>query len=119
MKNTSRISALLLILLLPLSSVFAQKSKVVTEKITVQGTCNMCKERIEDAAYIQGVKRAEWDKTSHQLTVTYKSEKVSLLEIEQSIAKTGHDAGAIKASEEHYQSLPNCCAYRDGAECNH
>lgn len=119
MKYYSRILAFLLIFSLSFSASYAQKNSTVTEKITVQGICNMCKERIEEAAYVPGVKRAEWDKTSHQLTVTYKSDKVSLLKIEQSIAKTGHDAGDLKAANKDYQSLPNCCAYRDGAHCDH
>jgi len=119
MKNFSHVLALFLIFSLNFLNAYAQKSSTVTEKITVQGVCNMCKERIEEAAYLPGVKRAEWDKTSHQLTVTFRSDKVSLTKIEQNIAKAGHDAGPLKAANKDYQSLPNCCAYRDGAECAH
>lgn len=96
---------------------FAQKAKkpaVVTENIAVSGVCGECKERIEKAAYIPGVKRAEWDKSTKQLTVSYKTSKTTLEEIEKSIATSGHDAGDIKASDSAYHQLPSCCAYKDG-----
>lgn len=83
-----------------------------TDTIEVEGSCNMCKKRIENAAYINGVKRAEWDKNSKKLTVSYNSKKTSLNKIEANIAKEGHDAGAVKATEDQYKKLPNCCAYK-------
>lgn len=93
---------------------FAQgKKDIVTESIIVAGTCGMCKERIENAAYINGVKRADWDKESGLLTVTYKSSKVSKETIEKNIAKTGHNAGKEKALKDAYNKLPECCAYEE------
>jgi len=95
----------------------AQESKkpaVVTEHITVNGVCGECKERIEKAAYIPGVKRAEWDKNTKELTVSFRTSKTTLEAIETSIAAAGHDAGDIKASDSTYNNLPSCCAYKDG-----
>lgn len=94
---------------------FGQKhsNKVITDKIQVNGICNECKERIENAAYLPGVKRAEWDKNTKTLTVSYKTDKASLAQIEESIAKAGHDAGAIKATDSAYRQLPSCCAYHE------
>lgn len=88
-------------------------SKVQTEKIHVTGVCNDCKERIENAAYLPGVKRADWDKQTQELIVSYKPAKVSLEQIEKSIANAGHDAGTIKASDSAYAQLPSCCAYKE------
>lgn len=111
MKNI--ILAALATLTLGTTAVTAQeKSKSVTSKtIVVEGNCGMCKKRIENAAYIPGVKRAEWDKTTKELKVVYSEKKTSLAKIEASIAKAGHDAGETKATEEDYKKLPDCCAY--------
>lgn len=96
---------------------FAQDQKgTFTEHIQVSGVCGDCKERIEKAAYIPGVKRAEWNKDTKELTVTYKAPKTSLEKIEESIANAGHDAGEIKASDSAYQKLPSCCAYKEVAD---
>jgi mercuric ion binding protein len=108
-----RISGIIALLILSFTLSFAQEKKdIVTEKIKVSGTCGQCKKRIEDAAYIGGVKRAEWDKTTKELTVTYKSSKTSLLKIEEHIAQAGHDAGEVKANDGDYKKLPECCAYK-------
>ncbi|MNE59814.1 hypothetical protein D3C80_1549320 [compost metagenome] len=79
----------------------------------------MCKKRIEDAAYIKGVKRADWDQKTQELKLVYNTDKTDLKTIEQSIARKGHDAGAILADKDQYKKLPSCCAYNDGAECAH
>jgi periplasmic mercuric ion binding protein len=100
-------------LILSCSLSFAQEKKdIATEKIKVSGTCGQCKKRIESAAYIGGVKRAEWDKASKELTITYRPSKTSLIKIEESVAKAGHDAGEVKASDANYNKLPECCAYK-------
>lgn len=93
--------------------------KISTEYIDVEGTCGMCKKRIEKAAYINGVKRVNWDKETKKLEVIYNPKIVTLEQIAQEVAKVGHDAYGIKADHETYESLPNCCAYRSGATCTH
>lgn len=93
----------------------SEKKKVETQTVHVSGVCDDCKERIENAAYIPGVKRADWDKHTHELTVSFKPEKVSIQQIEQSIANAGHDAGHIHATDSAYLKLPSCCAYKQEA----
>lgn len=90
-----------------------QKKGTITDTIQVSGVCGECKERIEKAAYIHGVKRAEWDKDTKNLVVSYKASKVSKEEIEKSIAHAGHDAGDVNASDSSYNKLPSCCAYKE------
>lgn len=93
---------------------FAQDKKdITTEKIKVSGTCGDCKKRIEKAAYIPGVKRAEWDSHTQILTVIYRPSKTSVEKIETSIVAVGYDAGDMKATDEDYHKLPQCCAYRE------
>lgn len=118
MKRIFGIIAIILITIISFSSFAQQKSDIVTEKFQVSGTCSMCKKRIEDAAYIPGVKRAEWSKETKDLTVTFKSSKASLQQIKQSIAKAGHDVEGLKATDEDYKKLPECCAYRENASCD-
>lgn len=73
----------------------------------------MCKTRIENAVMIKGVKFAEWNKESHMLTVIFRTGKVDQTELEQAVAEAGHDTENEKASENAYNKLPGCCAYRD------
>lgn len=92
----------------------AKTNKVVSDTLMVKGVCDMCKERIENAALIKGVKKATYDKFKHQLVVFYKPDKVELDKIEKEVAKAGHDTQNYKADQEVYNSLPKCCAYRSG-----
>jgi hypothetical protein len=87
---------------------------VKTAEIKVGGVCNMCKERIENAAYVKGVKKATWDKVAGLLTVTYRSDKTDQTTIEKAVAKAGHDAGDQKATQAQYDKIPGCCRYRGG-----
>jgi periplasmic mercuric ion binding protein len=98
-------------------SLFAQDSDIKTETFKVQGNCGMCKQRIEDAAYVKGVKRAEWNKDTKVLTVTYKPSKATSESILQSVAKVGHSSEKVTASEKSYKKLPDCCQYKTNV-CN-
>ena len=91
----------------------AEKVKV---QFKVEGICDMCKTTIENAAYLKGVKLAQWDKNSSILTVVYKPEKISEDSIHKSIAASGYDTEKVKATDKAYNSLPNCCRYKDGLE---
>jgi periplasmic mercuric ion binding protein len=98
--------------------VFAQEQKdIAVEKVKVEGNCNMCKKRIENAAYIKGVKRAEWDKKTQMLTVTYRASKTSAEAVLGSVAKAGHSSEKVAAAEADYKKLPECCQYKDNV-CN-
>jgi len=92
---------------------FAQEKSIDTATVEVNGVCSMCKERIENAAYVKGVKKATWDKETKVLTVIYQPKKVTVLEIEESVAKAGHDTEHVTATEEAYSKLHNCCKYRE------
>ncbi len=99
--------------LFSLQEIQAQKPKVLTAEFKVHGVCNQCKARIENAAYIKGVKHCEWNKATETITVDYKPEKVSLDKIHESIAEAGHATSEKEASIEAYEKLPKCCAYKD------
>lgn len=81
--------------------------------LTVQGSCDMCKERIENAAKgIDGVSSAIWDQKDSQLHLNFDAAKTSLADISKAIAKVGHDTNLDKAGDDTYNSLPGCCQYR-------
>lgn len=92
------------------------KKKVTTLEFTVSGVCQMCETRIEEAALIKGVKLAQWDKKKQKIKVIYRPDKTDELSIHKAIAKAGHDTPKVKATDEAYQKLHDCCKYRDGQQ---
>ena len=83
-----------------------------TEKFKVSGNCESCKARIEKAAKLDGVLKAEWDIPGKMLAVTYDPSKTNLEQISKKIAASGHDTEKLKADEKAYAGLPGCCKYR-------
>lgn len=82
-----------------------------TETIKVCGNCNMCKTRIEKAAKIEGVAKAEWNKDTKMLTMVYNPSVVSSDAIQRRIAAVGHDTEKFRADDQVYNSLDACCHY--------
>jgi periplasmic mercuric ion binding protein len=80
---------------------------------SVFGNCEDCRERIENAADIKGVKVVKWDPETKIATATFDKEKVTLLKIQEAIAASGYDAGKVKGNSKAYGKLPKCCKYRD------
>ena len=105
---------LILLLALPMGMVAQEKQKKNTKaQFTVYGNCEMCKKRIEKAAFsVKGVKLADWDIPSNQISLIYNPNKVDLKTIHSSIATKGYDTSEVKAKEEDYNELPKCCQYQ-------
>lgn len=82
-----------------------------TESIKVGGACDMCKARIEKAAKIEGVTKAEWNKETKILALTYNPSAVSSDEVQKKIAAAGHDTERFRADDKVYDKLPACCHY--------
>jgi hypothetical protein len=87
--------------------------QVLTATFKVAGNCEQCKERIENAADIKGVKTSVWDQKTQMLKVVYRADKVSEQDIRNAIAKSGHDVEGVAAPDSAYKELPDCCKYRD------
>lgn len=102
---------LILSLLICFNTSKAQNS-TITSTISVKGNCEECKERIENAADIKGVKNAVWNMDTKTLIVIYDTKKVSLQKIEKAIAKAGHQTTTQNADSTSYNALPNCCKYQ-------
>ncbi len=105
----TKVLSLVALFMLGAVSVFAGSK---TEKIEVKGNCGMCEKRIEKAASaVEGVTKAEWNKETKQMEVTFDEAKTNLDKIEVAIAKVGHDTPKHKATTEVYDKLPGCCKY--------
>ncbi len=88
------------------------KNKNARYTIEVNGNCETCKKRIEKAAFgVSGVKMADWDVATHQLSLIINEEKTSVLEIKKAIAKVGHDTDEVRAEDSVYENLHSCCKY--------
>ncbi|MFN4083515.1 MAG: heavy-metal-associated domain-containing protein [Bacteroidia bacterium] len=94
------------------TTTFAQKN-IEEATFAVKGNCGMCKNRIESALDIKGVKLANWDSKTGMLHVVFNTKKTNLETIHKAIANAGHDTDREKANEEVYKNLPDCCLYRD------
>lgn len=85
--------------------------EVKTETFKVYGACGMCEKRIEKAAKIEGVTRADWNDETLQITVVYDPAKTNLENVHKAIAAVGHDTDKEKAPDSIYKKLPGCCKY--------
>ena len=89
-----------------------EKSKSKKVAIKVSGICDMCKSRIEKAAFkTKGVKSAEWSSETQNLSLVINERKTDVLTIQKSMAAIGHDTEGVQATNEAYNSLHGCCKY--------
>lgn len=109
-KNMKTKFAGILIFLLTVTTIAFAGEK--TEKFDVKGNCGMCEKRIEKAALsVEGVSKADWNKESKQVELTFNDEKTSVGKVQKAIAEAGHDTKMHKAENEVYNKLPACCKY--------
>lgn len=71
----------------------------------------MCKTSIEKAAKSAGAQKADWNKDSKELTVTYSTTTTNAAKIQQKIAEAGYDNIGFTATTEAYDKLHSCCKY--------
>ena len=92
-----------------------KKNKNAKYEIGVQGNCEMCKKRIEKAAFsVSGVKFAEWHEHHQDLHLIINEKKCSIDDVRKAVAKSGHDTDKVKAKDEDYKGLHDCCQYDRG-----
>lgn len=109
--KTIKFIAITLLVVMTGAFTFAQAPSSRTENIKVSGKCEMCKSKIEKAAQIDGVSKAEWNKDTKVLTLAYNPSAVTSDAVQKSIAAVGYDTEKFKATNEAYKSLPSCCQY--------
>ena len=70
-----------------------------TAVIKTNAECGSCKERIESKLnYTKGITFAELNLETKDLTVKFKSKKISLDEIRKIVSEIGYDADSVKAN---------------------
>ena len=85
--------------------------QVKTETIRVSGNCGTCEKHIEKAAKDAGAEKANWNKKTKILTVTYDASKTSNDAIQKKIASAGYDTEKYVGDETAYSNLDECCQY--------
>jgi Cu(I)/Ag(I) efflux system membrane fusion protein len=82
--------------------------------LTVQGLCEMCKDRIEKTVKSEaGVISVSWDSSTKKLHFDFDPSKTTVDKVAKALAKVGHDNEKYKTDQATYDSLPACCKYRD------
>lgn len=85
-----------------------------TVYIWVDGLCGMCKNRIEkEALKVEGVGAVNYNVFKNILSVVPSSLKFDNDNLQMAIAGIGHDTEKYKADSLVYESLHECCHYRD------
>lgn len=80
--------------------------------VRVAGNCEMCRDRIENAALsVEGVETASWEAETQMLHVHFNAGNTGVAAIQQAVARVGHDTEDFKAPDEVYDALPECCLY--------
>ena len=111
----SRISIIVAAIMVFGAGLFAQpagttsSSKTVT--IKVWGNCESCQARIEKAARVNGVEKADWNIQTKILTLSYNPSVITPDQVQKNIAAVGHDTEKYKADDKAYNNLPGCCKY--------
>lgn len=82
-----------------------------TTAFKVAGECSMCKKKIEKAAKDAGATFAVWNVNSKLLSAKYSSAATDKSKIEEAIAAAGYDTPDVKATDEAYKALDECCQY--------
>jgi mercuric ion binding protein len=121
LKNRNMKNLLFIVAILSFTAIYAQKKESKVQEVTfkVDGVCGDCEKRIEASALrVKGVKVADWDKKTKDLKVVYNTKKADLDKIQLAVSGDGHDTPTVKADSTTYAKLPNCCRYRDGANCS-
>lgn len=89
-----------------------EKSKNKKVSIEVSGLCDMCKDRIEKAAFkVKGVKSAQWSSETQKLDLILNEKKTNVLTVQKQMASIGHDTKEVQATKEAYEGLHGCCKY--------
>lgn len=89
-----------------------KKNKNAKVDVEVKGNCDMCKKRIEKAAFgVKGVKSATWHADDQMLHLIIDENKTSSKKVQESVAKAGHDTKEVKATTDNYDNLHGCCKY--------
>lgn len=101
-------------MLLPLFGFTACHSQVKNAKTVIRnvnGNCDMCKKKIEEAGTSSKQYQTVWDVDKKLASITYDSTSVSPDQVLKKIALSGYDNELYFAPDQAYNALPECCQY--------
>lgn len=108
MKNS--VIVLSILMFFGLSSAINQSAKTKTITFITTAICGDCKERIEEKLnYTKGVIFAELNLDNKMLTVKYKPEIITDIQIKEILASIGYSSDTVIRNHEAYLALPKCC----------
>ena len=72
--------------------------------------CGMCVEKIEEKLnYTKGIVWSKVNLETSTIIVKYKTKKISLTQVKETISNIGYDADEIQANKVVMMELPQCC----------
>jgi len=72
--------------------------------------CGMCVEKIEKKLnYTKGIVWSKVNLETSTIIVKYKTKKISLTQVKETISNIGYDADEIQANKDVMMELPQCC----------
>ena len=107
MKSVYSILFLLVLVVISCKTGSPQKN----ETFKVWGNCKKCKHTIENACNVEGVIEKDWNIDSKLMTVKFDTTKITLINIEELIAKAGYDNDGYYGNDYAYGKLATCCQY--------
>ena len=113
MRKCSQFSMVLMVscLVFSLGACNSGIQHAITETVSVNGDCPMCKTTIEQVGNKKGVVQVDWDDNSHTATLTYDKSETNKDDILKRIALAGYDNESYRAPDDAYSALPSCCQY--------
>jgi hypothetical protein len=104
---------ILMVITLLLSSglLKAEIKNAETRNVKIAGSCALCKEGIEAAAFEKNISKASWDKDTKIALVTFDSKKTAMDAVLKKVALAGYDNEAFLAPDDAYAKLAECCKY--------
>lgn len=113
-KYITQMKKIVIVMIMLAGFTMQAQNKNAKATMEVDGVCLMCKARIEKAALnTKGVKSAVWNLKTHQLSLIFNEGKTTTDSIQANVLRAGHDANEAKATVEAYNSVHDCCKYRD------
>jgi len=87
-------------------------NKTIESSFWVGGNCEICKDRIEGSLKgVPGILFADWNVDSKIIKVKYDKNKVKENTLHEKISSVGHDTEKMKAKDDVYNNLMECCKY--------
>ncbi len=121
--NYFKYTCLVAVFAFAFQNVHAQKAKknkkqIIETEFKVSGVCGMCEERIENALSVKGVKYADWDLDTKVCKVVFNKSKIEESRLHELLTDVGHDTEKLKATDEEYANVHECCKYRSQGDCD-